>query len=214
MDIFFLRHGETNWNHEHRLQGRTRFTDLTDFGIQLAEMTRTGIDSRGLRFDRIYTSPLTRARHTADIIAATQNCPLVEDDRLLEMSFGPYEGSTFGNGIWADDNVRNLFQNPAAYIPPAGAESIAQVDARVDDFLTNEILPLANTCDHILAVCHGAIMRAVIKYALHNDISKFWAGRQPNCCYHRLVLRGGKFVLEENSSVFYDQDLAAKVPSV
>lgn len=214
MDIYFLRHGETPWNLSHKLQGRTHHTDLTEFGVQLAEMSCEGMRARRLCFDRIYSSPLTRAFHTAEIIASGLGGDVIADDRLLEMSFGPYEGMVFGEGAWPDENLRNLFKNPAAYIPPPGAESVHEVEERVARFLNDELLPLASSCGNILAVSHGGFMRAVLRYISRRDVSLFWDGRQPNCCYHRISVRDGKFFLEEQSSVFYDPALAEKVPSV
>ena len=112
MLICFLRHGETLWNREKRIQGTTPHTDLTDFGVRLAEWTRDGLAARGIRFDRAYTSPLRRAAHTAEIILRGQGCPLVADARLREMAFGPYEGTTMGDGRWEDENIRAMFQDP------------------------------------------------------------------------------------------------------
>ena len=70
MEIYFLRHGETEWNRERRIQGSTAWTDLTDEGVRLAEAALGGMLARGLAFDRIFSSPYRRAMHTAQIIGA------------------------------------------------------------------------------------------------------------------------------------------------
>ena len=159
MLICFLRHGETLWNREKRIQGTTPHTDLTDFGVRLAEWTRDGLAARGIRFDRAYTSPLRRAAHTAEIILRGQGCPLVADARLREMAFGPYEGTTMGDGRWEDENIRAMFQDPENYRAPDGAETFEAVAARLSDFLENELAPLEGTCRTVLAVSHGGLMR-------------------------------------------------------
>lgn len=214
MLIYFLRHGETMWNRESRIQGTTPYTDLTDFGVRLAELTLDGITARDLKFDRVYVSPLRRAMHTAEIVMRGQTCPLIVDDRVREMSFGKYEGTRIGDGLWEDDNIRSLFRNPPAYVPPPGAEALDDVLVRFTDFLEKEIMPLEGTCGNVLVVCHGGIMRTVLRYMLHTPVEKYWDGRQPNCCVHIVSLKDGNFTLEEQSAVFYDSALAAKVPSV
>ena len=65
MDIYLIRHGETDYNKKKRLQGVTDIP-LNAQGIALAEKTAAGL--RDISFDRIYTSPLIRARRTAEII--------------------------------------------------------------------------------------------------------------------------------------------------
>lgn len=65
MDIYLIRHGETDWNRMKKLQGTTDIP-LNAYGIELAEKTAEGL--KDVPFDRIYTSPLIRARKTAEII--------------------------------------------------------------------------------------------------------------------------------------------------
>ncbi len=214
MRIYFIRHGETLWNKEKKIQGTTPYTDLTDFGVKLAEMTREGLAMRSIRFDRAYTSPLRRAVHTAEIILEGQSCPLVADSRLREMGFGCYEGTKIGEGLWADDNIRAMFTNPVNYRPPEGAETFESVAERLRDFLDNEIRPLESTCENILAISHGGAMRTLVRLMLDIPLAAYWKGRQPNCCSHIISLDHGLFTLLEQSAVFYDTRLAASVPSV
>ena len=187
MLICFLRHGETLWNREKRIQGTTPHTDLTDFGVRLAEWTRDGLAARGIRFDRAYTSPLRRAAHTAEIILRGQGCPLVADARLREMAFGPYEGTTMGDGRWEDENIRAMFQDPENYRAPDGAETF-----------------------EVLAVSHGGLMRTLLRILQKTPLTSYWQGRQPNCCAHLVSLEKGVFSLVGQSVVFYDAAQAAQ----
>lgn len=214
MDIYFLRHGETQWNHEKRLQGSTPYTDLTDFGVRLAEWTRDGFKARGVSFDRAYTSPLLRARHTAEIVARGLGLEPVDDARLREMDFGAYEGSLIRDGEFADDNIRNCFRDPPRYVPPPGAESFEEVEARLAAFLADEMRPLEGKCAKVLAVSHGYFMRMLVRHMMRAPLASIRGGRQPNCCVHIVRLEGGVFHLVEQGVVFYDQALAATVPSV
>lgn len=214
MLIYFLRHGETLWNREKRIQGGISEIDLTDFGVELAELTRDGMAKRGLKFDRIYTSPYRRAMHTAEIVMEKQQCPLIVDKRIREKSFGPYEGKQVGEGKWVDENIRMCFKNPVAYVAPEGAESFQQVFDRVRDFLENEIKPLEGKCENVLAVSHGGFMRALVCVIEKIPLSEYWCGKQPNCCVHTLKLENGKFSILKQSEIFYDPEIAAKVPSL
>ncbi len=214
MLIYFLRHGETLWNREMRIQGSTPYTDLTDLGVRLAELTRDGFAAQGIRFDRAYTSPLRRAVHTAEIVVRDQACPLVADTRLREMGFGRYEGSQMGDGLWADENIRAMFQDPVNYRPPADADTFESVAARLTDFLENELAPLEGSCRNVLAVAHGGLMRSLLQILLKTPLATYWHGRQPNCCVHLVSLEKGVFSLVKQSVVFYDAELAKTVPSV
>ena len=75
MKIYLIRHGETDWNLEQRLQGATDIP-LNENGLELARETAKGLQD--VPFDVVYTSPLTRARQTAEIIRGHRNIPLIE----------------------------------------------------------------------------------------------------------------------------------------
>ena len=91
--IYLIRHGETDWNAEERLLSRTD-VPLNAMGERQAHDLAAALAA--VPWDRAITSPLIRARRTAQILlAARPDAPdLVVDDRLVEMDFGPYEGWT------------------------------------------------------------------------------------------------------------------------
>ena len=93
MILYVVRHGETEWNRLHKVQGRTDIP-LNDYGRRLARETAEGMKS--LSLDLAYTSPLSRARETAGIILEGRNIPIIEDERIQEFSFGSYEGMHCG----------------------------------------------------------------------------------------------------------------------
>ena len=124
MEVYFLRHGETEWNRTKRIQGSTAWTDLTDEGVRVAEAARGGLLAKGLTFDRLYTSPYRRALHTAQIIGAGLGLEPTVDNRLREISFGPYEGTHYSEGLFIDDNIRACFMDPPRYVARDGAVRI------------------------------------------------------------------------------------------
>jgi len=201
MEVYFLRHGETEWNRERRIQGSTEWTDLTDKGVRLAETTRDGMIAAGLSFDRLYTSPYRRALHTAQIIGTGLGLVPTVDCRLREISFGPYEGTRYGEGLFSDDNIRACFMNPPAYVARDGAETFDAVAARVREFMDEVLVPLSGTVSRVLVVAHGGVLRTVLRLVAELPLSGFWEGPQPNCCAHVVEMDGHRMSLKARSVV-------------
>ena len=89
MKIYLIRHGETDWNLQGRLQGREDIP-LNQTGILQAEACGEAL--RAVRLDSIHTSPLMRAEETAEIIAAWQQCPVIVNSELIERDYGRLAG--------------------------------------------------------------------------------------------------------------------------
>ena len=194
MRIFFIRHGQTEWNARHRIQGGTVEIDLNADGVCQVEAAADGVSRAGLSFDRIYSSPFRRAMHTAEIICSRVGGTPIPDDRIHEINFGEYEGTPYLDGGFCDDNIRAAFEDPPAYVP-RGGETFEQVLARVRDFLETELKPLEGSCRAALVVAHGGVLHAVAALVLGYGVSRFWEGRQPNCCVHEVELSDGRFSL-------------------
>ena len=202
MEIYFLRHGETEWNRTHRIQGSTEWTDLTEDGVRLAEAARDGRLAKGLSFDRIFSSPYLRALHTARILGAGFGMEPVIDDRLREISFGPYEGTRYSKGLFADANIRYCFVDPPRYVARDGAEPFDSVLARIREFVEETLTPLAETCARVLVVAHGGVLRTVLRLTGSLSLADFWKGSQPNCCAHVCSLEDGRLVLKSRAVLF------------
>ena len=95
--LYIIRHGKTEWNERHKLQGRTDIP-LNEDGRLMAE--KAAEECRDIHFDVCYCSPLIRARETAEILLRGRDVPIIADDRLMEMCFGCFEG------------IENSFQKP------------------------------------------------------------------------------------------------------
>ncbi len=91
MKILITRHGQTDWNALGKLQGQTDI-ELNNIGRQQAE--ETGKMIKNEKIDLIITSPLKRAKETAEIINKNFNVTIIEDARLMERKFGKCEGLT------------------------------------------------------------------------------------------------------------------------
>lgn len=89
MRLYLIRHGETVWNTEGRLQGKADI-ELNENGIRLAKVT--GEAMKDIHFDLAITSPLKRARQTAELVLGERKVPILEDSRIEEITFGVWEG--------------------------------------------------------------------------------------------------------------------------
>ena len=209
VEVYFLRHGETTWNRERRLQGSISHPDLTERGVKMAEATARGMKAAGVKLDRVYTSPYRRAAHTAEIIAdGTGAGKPTTDARLREMCFGKYEGMHYVRGQYTDENMRCFFEDPEKYVPQGkGAETFDEVGRRLRDFLENEIKPLDGKCERVLCVAHSLVLKSIVREILGKNAPESARKTiQRNCCVHILKYENGRFSLQETGKIFYNPD--------
>ncbi len=211
MDLYIIRHGETQWNKEGRIQGSSDIP-LTDLGRELARLTGEGFARDGISFDRIYTSPLDRATETAGIIGertlsgeiTSEN--FIIDPHIIEMNFGNYEGQVLREIRGEDKNIDNCFTVPSLFIPDEKGESFYEVCGRINDFIDSILLPLEGKADTVLVVCHGTVVRAFLHRMDGLAIDDFWNISQPNCCINHVRLTDGKFTVIKKNIFYYDKD--------
>ena len=209
MKVYLIRHGETNLNSKRLLQGGTDIP-LNEKGILLATITAKGLAD--VAFDHIYTSPLSRAKQTAELICAGRNIPMTEEARIREISFGPYEGlccAPDGYNI-PDPQFLNFFKAPDAYLPPKGGESFRDLCARTADFLAELAANPALQDKTILVSSHGAAIKSMLCGILHRDLRDFWGGSvHKNCAVTILELTPDGFVVLDENIIYYDEALSS-----
>lgn len=212
MNIYLMRHGETHWNKQGRIQGSSDI-ELTDFGTELAELSRDGFARDGIRFQRIYTSPYVRALKTARIVAEktfdgalTEENGFFVDDRIREMCFGQYEGKEIAKLKYVDENIVNCFKNPDLFVADPTGESYADVFARVEPFLKEVLLPLEQEKDleNVLVVCHGTVIRVFLTLIKQTRMEDFWKMKQPNCSINLVELKDGRFTSVRENILYYE----------
>lgn len=202
MEIYIVRHGETVWNKEKRLQGRTNIP-LSSYGRELAEITGKAL--REVRFDRIYSSPLDRAYETALLIRGGRDIEIRKDERIIELNFGAYEGRTVDE-LQKNDSIafRYFFSQPELYRPDEAGESLEQICARAADFMKTEIEPMENVWERVMIVAHGAMNKALMSYIKGHEIKDFWSGGlQKNCNVMIVDLKYGKYNIINEVNTFY-----------
>lgn len=167
MNIYVVRHGETKWNAEGRLQGWLN-SELTDKGKAQAARLREVLQ---IPFQQVYSSPSKRAADTAKIITNGEQ-PILFDERLKEIHLGSWQGRLIAD-IEKEDGKRYecYVQMPETYIPDTG-ESIQTVKKRMNDFLQD---CLKNEAENILVVTHGVSIRALLLAVYNWPIDKIWS---------------------------------------
>ncbi len=169
--IYLIRHGQTAKNKAMVLQGR-QDEPLNDDGVRQAERARELFRAKGITFDRVYSSPLQRALRTARIVAP--EAEVLTDDRLLEMDYGPYEGTSL---VDPAPEVLRFFQDFVHNPAPEGMEPLSAVTARLGDFLR----ALHGTPGNILIATHAIAMKGALEYLTPDSKGEFWAKHIRNC---------------------------------
>jgi probable phosphoglycerate mutase len=161
--IYYIRHGETSWNAEGRLQG-AQDVPLNDLGRKQAAhagsilaglFARDGRDNSSLAF---VASPLIRARATMELVRGQLKLPLAGyalDDRLREIGYGQWEGSTLPEMQVADPDLFARRQAEKWTMSPPGGESYVAVQVRMQDWY-------ASLQTDTVAVAHGGTARALM----------------------------------------------------
>jgi len=127
--IIFLRHGQAKNNTERILAGRTEGIPLTDVGIKQAEHTAKLLEQ--MNISAIYSSPIQRAKHTAEIVGKHNSLDVMTDDRLIELDMGKFTGVPYDEIFTSHGNVFMKFYNGELEIAHNGVETFSEVKKRV-----------------------------------------------------------------------------------
>lgn len=156
MAIHLIRHGETDWNAQRRIQGRTDIP-LNEQGLRQAEALAGSLMRLQGPFAAVYTSGLARASQTGKIVADALELPLTVVPGLTELSFGSWEGRTWAEIQRSDGAALSDFEAGGMDVRAPGGESYREMLRRVLDAL------LALPESDCIAVTHGGVIRALKK---------------------------------------------------
>lgn len=177
MELYVVRHGKTIWNDLRKLQGIADI-QLNERGI--ADAKALGKSLMDTHFDAIYSSPLARAKKTAELIRNGRDIPIICDQRLIEINFGNYEGKIF-EYLLENTSFKAFFDDPEHYIPPENGESFPSVLERTKNFLT-EVIEKQKENGRYMVVAHGALNAALTSNLEKRPLSQYWGkGLQKNC---------------------------------
>ncbi len=173
LKLYLIRHGETDWNADGRIQGHSDI-DLNARGYEQARRLAARLQEEG-DFVAIYSSPLKRARRTAELAGSALNLPVISDVRLLERSLGQLEGLTMSeikerfpevHRAWHDGGTR-------PHIP--GEETREDFVQRTRTFIRD--VRAKHSEGRVIAITHGGTINMLLMTSLELDIERplpFW----------------------------------------
>lgn len=183
-NLYFIRHGQTEWNAIMRMQGQWN-SDLSDLGRKQADVNGQFLKSQ--RIEKLFVSPLDRTRQTAEIVNQHLNVPMTFDDRIMEWDTGDWSGH-----LYADVKVKwkkeweALEADRFNYRGP-NCENYPDMIARSTPFLEE----LHNDqADNIGIVSHGLIGRVMVSTLLGFNEHETLAFHQGNDVIYRVTISG------------------------
>ena len=191
--IYIIRHGQTELNNAHVLQGRSD-CPLNENGITQAREVGQWLMDQGIVFSYVYSSPLIRAVRTAELIAPTK--PIVIDDRLIEMDYGPYEGMDLNDPA---PEITTFFSDFVNNPAPEGMEPLSKVVQRTGEFLEE----IKYWSGNILISTHAIAMKGALEYLTPNSNGSYWSKYIGNCAVYAANNINGEIGVPEEVKTNY-----------
>lgn len=162
--LVLVRHGQSEWNLLNLFTG-WKDPDLTAQGVKEATAAGTRLKALGYKYDIAYTSVLTRAQHTLNLILGEIGQPgleTIKDQALNERDYGELTGlnKDDARAKWGEEQVhiwRRSFD-----VPPPGGESLKNTAERTLPYFNAEILPRVLKGENVLVAAHGNSLRSII----------------------------------------------------
>jgi len=182
--LYIVRHGETNENLNHVIQGQTD-SSLNETGKQQAKNISEKL--KNIKFDNIFSSDLSRAKETADIIAINRQIAIQTTKSLRERNWGRLEGKSTELAHQIEKLKAKLTENEKnTYKPHPEIESDEEIISRFITFLRE--IAVGYKGKTILIVGHGGLNRTILFHFLNMDLNGFWKIKQDNCCLNIIDL--------------------------
>jgi len=171
LTIYLVRHGETQWNKENRLQG-WKDSPLTDKGIKHAQLLGERLSN--INFNAVYSSPIKRAYQTAENICLGRDISIQVEENLKEINFGDWEGKTRDELQQKYKNEFDHFWNsPHKFDHKSNnGEGINDFKQRLEAALKK--LTSDNLNGNILVVTHAIAIKAILTSIMNFPTEKMW----------------------------------------
>jgi 2,3-bisphosphoglycerate-dependent phosphoglycerate mutase len=162
--LVLARHGQSEWNLKNLFTG-WKDPGLTDLGVEEARIAGRRLKALGIAFDVAFTSDLSRAQRTCELILEEIGQPgltTIRDQALNERDYGDLSGlnKDDARAKWGEEQV-HLWRR-SYDVPPPGGESLKDTVARVLPYYMREILPRAMRGERVLVAAHGNSLRALV----------------------------------------------------
>ncbi|MBI4307298.1 MAG: histidine phosphatase family protein [Chloroflexi bacterium] len=167
--VYFVRHGESAWNATGRYQGRLD-APLSDLGLRQADLLARRFAP--VRLDAIYTSPLQRARVTAERIAACHGMAVVSEPGLTEIDHGEWNGMLRAEVERRYPETVRLWREAPGQVRMPGGESLA--DVRQRGMAAVDAIAAAHPNGAALVVSHHAVLKVVLGTLVGLGLEDFW----------------------------------------
>ena len=151
MKIYYVRHGQTDWNLTRKMQGGGTEKELNETGINQANETRKELEN--VKYDIIICSPMYRAKQTAEIINKDKNVKTIIDERIRERKLGKLEGHEI-----TDEIEKQIWDYNLNYQIPEG-ENLHDFEKRILCFL--EDIKKKYSDKTVLIVAHGGVAKVI-----------------------------------------------------
>lgn len=181
--IIAIRHGETTWNVDGRIQGHLDIP-LNDTGLWQAEQAGRALEGESIA--AIYSSDLQRAHVTAQAVAKASGAPLYTHQGLRERCFGDFQGRTFKDVEASQPEDAQLWRtrNPA-YAPPGGGDSLIALRDRIAS--TVDEIARQHEGEQIVLVAHGGVLDVLYRLATRQDFQAPRTWELANAAINRLL---------------------------
>lgn len=196
--IFIIRHGETDNNKFHRIQGSGVDASLNELGREQAEAIAVALEKYPIQ--KVVTSSLKRTKETAAPFISRHPDVVVESyPDLVEMGFGNYEGLSFFDIKNELDALQNEWDKGNVDIPIPGGESPQQVYDRANN-KCREVLEHSPE-EYIVFVIHGRLIRVILSVWLGYGLEKMHMVEHQNASINHLIWDGENFEAVDLNSV-------------
>lgn len=154
MKLYYVRHGQTDWNVARKMQGGGSEKDLNEIGLKQAKEARELLKNK--KYDILISSPMNRAIKTAEIINEGRNVKIITDERIRERKLGELEGHQVTPE--REKEIWDYNQN----VDIKGGENLHQFEKRILDFINEIKEKYADKA--VLVVAHGGVAKVLKAY--------------------------------------------------
>ncbi len=165
--IYLIRHCEAMGNLKRVFQGSTD-CDISETGAKQLEYLKERF--KNIRLDAVYSSPLIRARKTAEAVACGKGLEIITRRNLTELCGGVVEGRPFQEAFNSIPGLADTWNNHPQDFAPEGGEAMRNAYVRIYDEITE--LVRINRDKTVAAVSHGGVLRCLMCRVLYNDINR------------------------------------------
>ncbi len=182
MELHLIRHGQTDWNEERRVQGQSE-SQLTALGVEQARSLAQRIAD--LHLDIVYCSSSLRTRQTAEHLFADRDIAIRYLDSLREIALGPWEGTLYDDLQASDpDSYRHFWEEPHLFAVD-GAETFYQLQDRAVAAVHQ--LADEHPGKRVAVVSHGALIKTVLAHTESLPMSQLWRPPLMHNCAHSVI---------------------------